>query len=257
MRFEDGVYIVISCIETVRREQTRGPVRVHAVRSAWRTRGGRERTVSLRGGEGIGIRRVVPVGVIGRDAGCSRSDRYWASEVSLLEATGRFVGENRAREQGARGAPEIGHMRTCVLRVLVEADPRNRACRRGLELYPMFNGIGICRPRWGEVNIYQLPEGQNKPVVGQWVHLAGAYDGETGKVSLYVNGKLIGAETQVGEIRLDQESLKRPLIIGGELNGPDIDDVENSFDGYIDDVRIFDRALSADEISELAKEARK
>ena len=107
------------------------------------------------------------------------------------------------------------------------------------------------------MNIYQLPEGQNKPVVGQWVHLAGAYDGETGKVSLYVNGKLIGAETQVGEIRLDQESLKRPLIIGGELNGPDIDDVANSFDGYIDDVRIFDRALSADEISELAKEARK
>ena len=56
------------------------------------------------------------------------------------------------------------------------------------------------------------------------MHLAGTYSGETGKMSLYVNGKLIGTETHVGEIRLDPESLNRPLSIGGELNGPNIDD---------------------------------
>ena len=40
-----------------------------------------------------------------------------------------------------------------------------------------------------EVNLYRLPEGQERPVVGEWVHLVGTYSGETGKMSLYVNGE--------------------------------------------------------------------
>lgn len=108
-----------------------------------------------------------------------------------------------------------------------------------------------------EVSLYRLPSGQGEPVVGEWVHLAGTYDGETGKMSLYVNGKLIGSQTHAGEIRLDAESLNRPLVIGGELNGSDIDDASNQFNGYVDDVRIYDRALSGEEIAILAEEAGK
>jgi Concanavalin A-like lectin/glucanases superfamily len=108
-----------------------------------------------------------------------------------------------------------------------------------------------------EVSLYRLPKGQDKPVVGEWVHLAGTYNGETGKMALYVNGKLIGTETHVGEIRLDPESLNRPLMIGAELNGPNIDEVEGEFNGYVDEVRIYDRALSDEEIETLAEEARK
>jgi hypothetical protein len=108
-----------------------------------------------------------------------------------------------------------------------------------------------------EVSLYRLPSGQAEPVVGEWVHLAGTYDGETGKMSLYVNGKLIGSQTHAGEIRLDSESLNRPLVIGGELNGADINDASNQFDGYVDDVRIYDRALSGEEIEILAEEAGK
>ena len=43
-----------------------------------------------------------------------------------------------------------------------------------------------------DVSLYRLPEGQDKPRVGEWVHLAGTYNGQTGKMSLYVNGELIG-----------------------------------------------------------------
>ena len=107
------------------------------------------------------------------------------------------------------------------------------------------------------MSLYRLPEGQDKPVVGEWVHLAGTYNGDTGKMSLYVNGKMIGTQTHVGEIRLDPESLNRPLVIGGELNGASIDDASNQFDGYVGDVRIYDRALSDEEIETLAEEARK
>jgi Concanavalin A-like lectin/glucanases superfamily len=108
-----------------------------------------------------------------------------------------------------------------------------------------------------EVSLYKLPEGQDKPRVGEWVHLAGAYNGETGKMSLYVDGELIGTQTHVGEIRLDPESLNRPLAIGAELNGPNIDKPTGEFDGYIRDVRLYDRALSDEEVKTLAEEARR
>jgi Concanavalin A-like lectin/glucanases superfamily/Protein of unknown function (DUF2939) len=107
-----------------------------------------------------------------------------------------------------------------------------------------------------ELSLYRLPEGQDKPRVGEWVHLAGTYDGDTGRMSFYVNGDRIGRQTRVGEIRLDSESLHRPLVIGAEINGPNIDDATGEFNGYVDDVRIYNRALSDDEIKVLAEEAR-
>jgi Concanavalin A-like lectin/glucanases superfamily len=108
-----------------------------------------------------------------------------------------------------------------------------------------------------EVSLYRLPAGQDKPRVGEWVHLAGAYNGETGQMSLYVDGELIGTRTHVGEIRLDPESLNRPLAIGAELNGPSTDDPTGEFDGYVREVRIYDRALSGEEVKTLVEEARK
>jgi Concanavalin A-like lectin/glucanases superfamily len=67
-------------------------------------------------------------------------------------------------------------------------------------------------------------------------------------MALYVNGALIGSRTYVGEMRLDAESLGRPLVIGAELNGPDIDDATGEFDGYVGDVRLYDSAFSDEEI---------
>ena len=108
-----------------------------------------------------------------------------------------------------------------------------------------------------DVDLYRLPKGQDKPRVGEWVHLAGTYNGETGKMSLYVDGELIGTQTHVGEIRLDPESLNWPLAIGAELNGPSIDEPTGEFDGYIRDVRIYARALSDEEVKALAQEAKR
>ena len=107
-----------------------------------------------------------------------------------------------------------------------------------------------------DVALYRLPKEQHKPRVGEWVHLVGTYDGETGKMSLYVNGELIGTQTHVGEIGLDPESLNRPLAIGAELNGPSTDDPTAEFHGYIRDVRIYDRALSDEEVTSLFQEAK-
>jgi hypothetical protein len=106
-----------------------------------------------------------------------------------------------------------------------------------------------------EASLYYLPKGQSKPRAGEWVQLVGTYNGDTGKMSLYVDGELIATETHVGKIPLDQESLNRPLTIGAELNGPSIDEPSGEFDGYIRDVRIYNRALSDAEVKVLAKQA--
>jgi len=105
-----------------------------------------------------------------------------------------------------------------------------------------------------QVSLYRLPQGQDKPRVGAWVQLAGTYNGETGKMSLYVDGEQIATQTHFGEIRLDPESLNRPVTIGAELNGTSIDDPSGEFVGYVRDVRIYDRALSDQEIKTLAAE---
>lgn len=71
--------------------------------------------------------------------------------------------------------------------------------------------------------------------VGKWYHIAGTWDGTTMK--LYLNGKLIGQSTP-----------------GGSLDSPDgsirISHVTETMDGYIDEVRIWNTARTAQEIRE-------
>jgi hypothetical protein len=71
--------------------------------------------------------------------------------------------------------------------------------------------------------------------VNAWSHLALTYDGET--LHLYVNGEEISSMPQVGGLEADTA----PLQIGGNAYG-------EYFAGLIDEVRIYDRALSPSEI---------
>jgi len=71
-----------------------------------------------------------------------------------------------------------------------------------------------------------------------WTHLAGTYDGTTVKV--YVNGVLAGSAPASGSIGVSGS----PLSIGGTAAYGEY------FNGRIDDVRIYNRALSAAEIQQ-------
>ena len=68
-----------------------------------------------------------------------------------------------------------------------------------------------------------------------WTHLAMTYDGS--RIRLYVNGRLVATMLQTGPLATSSH----PLRIGNDLCG-------NWFDGLIDEVRVYDRALSASEI---------
>ncbi|WP_436934691.1 LamG domain-containing protein [Halovenus marina] len=78
---------------------------------------------------------------------------------------------------------------------------------------------------------------------GEWVHLAGTYDGET--LRLYIDGQL--AATQSVPYDILQPA---PARVGADLR-PQYDG-DSEFDGRIDDMWVFDRALDANEIEYLS-----
>ena len=73
---------------------------------------------------------------------------------------------------------------------------------------------------------------------GIWTHVAGVYDGT--KVSLYVNGQLIGSTSATGNITPSNSELN----IGRDPGYP-----TKLFKGLIDEVEIFNRALAGEEIA--------
>ncbi|MEV4760053.1 LamG domain-containing protein [Micromonospora sp. NPDC049559] len=78
------------------------------------------------------------------------------------------------------------------------------------------------------------------PVAGQWTHLTGVYDAAEKKLRLYVNGVLAGTQTHAaswhapGLLRIG--SVRSQTIVGGY------------FPGTIDEVNLYDRALSDVEV---------
>ncbi|MCX6906506.1 MAG: alpha-L-fucosidase, partial [Verrucomicrobia bacterium] len=83
---------------------------------------------------------------------------------------------------------------------------------------------------------------------GQWHHVVGTFDGEQQK--LYVDGRL-----QNGRANWHGEVAANPfdITIGANRSNPDakLGEVGASFEGMLDEVMIFDRALSAEEIKSL------
>jgi hypothetical protein len=83
-----------------------------------------------------------------------------------------------------------------------------------------------------------------KPEVGRWYHLVGVRDTVKGELRLYVDGVLAGT---VGAC-LPQAAPTGDTVIGrGKYGGNAVD----YLDGTVDQVHLYDRALSADEIKQL------
>ena len=78
---------------------------------------------------------------------------------------------------------------------------------------------------------------------GQWYQLVGVRDAAAGTYTLYVNGEQQGTSSQcLGDASTG------PFAVGrAKYNGNNVD----FFRGAVDDVRVYDRALSADEVAQL------
>ena len=77
---------------------------------------------------------------------------------------------------------------------------------------------------------------------GHWHHVAGVYDQQN--IYLYIDGNLDASTTAAGNIRVNEE----PVYIGENSQIPN-----RFWNGMIDDVRIYNYALSAEEISEITQ----
>jgi hypothetical protein len=75
---------------------------------------------------------------------------------------------------------------------------------------------------------------------GQWHSIVGLYDGSN--ITIFKDGILIGSKSQTGYIQ---------VLGGGKLSIGSWSDRYEFFNGHIDDVRIYNRALSASEIQQL------
>ena len=76
---------------------------------------------------------------------------------------------------------------------------------------------------------------------GKWIHVVGVYDGVN--VRVYVDGILGGT---VGDLTGVTDSSTEPMVLMAEN-----DNGQNDFGGMIDDVSVYNRALSVAEIAEL------
>jgi hypothetical protein len=74
--------------------------------------------------------------------------------------------------------------------------------------------------------------------LGRWVHLAGTFDGR--RMRLFVDGVEAGSLDRPGPIQPSQFD----LVIGGYAPGS-----QSQFEGLVDEVRLFSRALGAEEIA--------
>ncbi|WP_415296825.1 LamG-like jellyroll fold domain-containing protein [Cellulosimicrobium sp. SJTW-1] len=86
---------------------------------------------------------------------------------------------------------------------------------------------------------YRVDATSSYPTDGTWVHLAGTYDGT--RLRIYVNG--VEQASKAGPASIGTNSL--PLGIGAEPNGT------RATKGAVDTVRLYDRALTATEVSAL------
>jgi hypothetical protein len=88
----------------------------------------------------------------------------------------------------------------------------------------------------------------------RWYHVAGTYDKTTGNMNLYVDGKPAGERTVTGadivqsskDIKIGQGKPRRPMNPVRAFTFID----SYSFDGLIDEVRIYDVALTSDQIAQ-------
>jgi len=98
----------------------------------------------------------------------------------------------------------------------------------------------IMNTRGNKVSCYADPA--YKANLNQWFHLAGTYDGKTAR--LYVDGKEIFVERQWFSAPIEMP--ETPFTISGYFKKSGI--IVDEITGKIDDVRIYNRVLTNDEI---------
>jgi hypothetical protein len=96
----------------------------------------------------------------------------------------------------------------------------------------------------------KLLRSKTKLATGKWYHVVGTYDGTTSR--LYINGKLDAEMAKKTKVRSD----RAPILIGGSNLSAATFGNHFTVDGSLDELRIYNRALSKDEVHRLYQATR-
>jgi hypothetical protein len=99
------------------------------------------------------------------------------------------------------------------------------------------SGLVVSGSDWGPVY------GKTDVNDGHWHHVVGVYDQK--KLYLYIDGKLDASTPATGKVRVNEE----PVYIGENSQMPN-----RFWNGLIDDVRIYNYALTAEEVSAITRD---
>ncbi|UNZ21577.1 LamG domain-containing protein [Streptomyces sp. 891-h] len=182
-----------------------------------------------------------------------------SGQAGVAGKAAEFDGKSGYARIGEASGPHVNSFRSFTVSAWARLDkkPDHAAIitaqagrnRPGFELY-YSSHYG----RWA-FNQYEADSVEASPVramqpdgstarAGEWVHLIGVHDTVADLLTLYVNGEKVG-ETRLGGAFYADQSM---LIGAGSYSGGS---VTNHFPGRIDDVRLFDRPVSASEAQQL------
>ena len=113
----------------------------------------------------------------------------------------------------------------------------NRNAKTGIELAVTATGGGLLRAVIGNGITIASPSYNISSYENQWIHVLTTYNSSSAK--LYLNGLLVDTESSIGNINITSDK-----FYIGSFRGS-----FNFFNGSIDDVRIYNRALSQAEIT--------
>ncbi|WP_324617993.1 LamG-like jellyroll fold domain-containing protein [Streptomyces dysideae] len=189
-----------------------------------------ERTAELRGGVTPGV-----AGAKGMAASFDGVDDYVVTDIPTVDTSTGF-----AVSAWAKLSAMPDHA------AIVAAQPGNHA--PGFELYYskaydrwVFNQYTADTTGAGIARAMQASAGGVK--AGEWTHLVGSYSASSDELKLYVNGALAGTTTYSSAW-----DARRGLQIGaGSYSGQP----GSFFPGAIDEVQIFDKPVSAGEVTRL------
>lgn len=115
--------------------------------------------------------------------------------------------------------------------------------------YESDSKVGIKFARYKESSLNGAWYTSSTVPINQWTHVSVTHDtAQTTDPIFYINGAAVSSENiteEVGPSTAAGSDVGNNLYIANRSNG------DRSFDGYIDDLAIFDRVLSAQEIQDL------
>jgi hypothetical protein len=169
----------------------------------------------------------------------------------------QFDGATGYAQIGQTGAPHVNTYRSFTVSAWAKLDKSTQTGvvaaqagkeRPGFELYYssvsqqwVFAQYSADSADATIVRVQQSPKAT--AWAGSWAHLVGVHDTVANTLTLYVNGEKAGSVTQTTPFYAFQ-----PMYIGaGSFSGV----TEQFFPGTVDDVRVLDRPVSADEVKQM------